>query len=60
MIYSIKKFHLTSIMKNFSKERQNGYAFTTKSVKQHIENNEFVKEIRKKLLEERNKKTFSK
>ena len=60
MIYSIKKFHLTSIMKNFNKERQNGYAFTTKSVKQHIENNEFVKEIRKKLLEERNKKTFSK
>jgi len=60
MIYSINNFHLTSIMKNFSKERQNGYAFTTKSVKQHIENNEFVKEIRKKLLEERNKKTFSK
>jgi len=45
MIYSINNFHLTSIMKNFSKERQNGYAFTTKSVKQHIENNEFVKEL---------------
>ena len=47
-------------MKNFSKERQNGYAFTSKSVKQHIENNEFVKKISKKLLEERNNKTFSK
>ena len=47
-------------MKNFSKERQNGYAFTSKSVKQYIENNEFIKEIRKKLVEERIKKTFSK
>ena len=47
-------------MKNFSKERQNGYAFPSKSVKQHIENNEFIKQIRKKLLEERLKKTFSK
>lgn len=60
MDYSIKKFHYILIMKNFSKERQNGYAFTTKSVKQHIDNNEFVKKIRTKLLEERNKKTFSK
>ena len=47
-------------MKNFSKERQNGYIFTSKTVKQHIENNEFIKEIRKKLVEERTKKTFSK
>ncbi len=47
-------------MKNFSKEKQNGYAFTSKSVKKHIENNEFIKEIRKKLIEERIKKTFSK
>lgn len=47
-------------MKNFSKKKQNGYAFTSKSVKKHIENNEFIKEIRKKLLEERIKKTFSK
>jgi len=47
-------------MKDFSKERQNGYAFTSKSVKQYIENNEFIKEIRKKLVEDRIKKTFSK
>ena len=60
MDYTIKKYQYILIMKNFSKERKNGYAFTSKSVKQHIENNEFVKEIRKKLLEERNKKTFSK
>ena len=55
-----KKFRYLLIMKNYSKERQNGYAFTSKSVKQHIENNEFIKGIRKKLLEERIKKTFSK
>jgi len=47
-------------MKDYRKERQNGYAFSSKSVKQNIENNEFIKEIRKKLLEERIKKTFSK
>jgi hypothetical protein len=47
-------------MKNFSKEGRNGYAFASKSVKQHIEDNEFIKEIRRKLLEERMKKTFSK
>ena len=60
MDYSIKKFQYILIMKNYSKEKQNGYAFTSKSVKQHIENNQFVKAIRKKLLEERIKKTFSK
>jgi len=48
-------------MKNFSKtEKQNGYAFTSKSVKQHIENNEYIKEIRKKIMQERIKKTISK
>ncbi len=47
-------------MKNYSKERKNGYAFSSKSIKQHIEHNEFIKVIRKKLLEERSKKTFSK
>jgi len=60
MDYSIKKTPKHRIMKNFSKEKQNGYAFTSKSVKEHIENNEFIKAIRKKLLEERIKKTFSK
>lgn len=60
-IIVLKKYQYILIMKNFSKtEKQNGYAFTSKSVKQHIENNEFIKEIRKKLLEERIKKTFSK
>ena len=47
-------------MKNFSKERQNGYTFTSKTVKQHIENNEFIKEIRKKLVEDSINKTNSK
>ncbi len=60
-IIASKKFKNSLIMKNFSKtEKQNGYAFTSKSVKQHIENNEFIKNIRKKLLEERIKKTFPK
>jgi len=40
-------------MKNYSKERQNGYAFSSKSIKQHIERNEFIKVIRKKLIEKR-------
>jgi len=59
-IITLKKFQNTATMKNFSKEKQNGYAFTSKTLKQHIENNEFVKAIRKKLVEERIKKTFSK
>jgi len=59
-IIAVKKFQNTVTMKNYSKEKQNGYAFTSKSLKQHIENNEFIKAIRKKLLEERIKKTFSK
>ncbi|GAG83139.1 unnamed protein product, partial [marine sediment metagenome] len=37
----------------------NGYTYTNKSVKNNIENNEFVKNVRKKIMEERSKKTSS-
>ena len=47
-------------MRDNNKGKQNGYAYTNNSVKQRIENNEFVREIRKKLMQERIKKTFSK
>jgi len=40
-------------MRDNNKGKQNGYAYTNNSVKQRIENNEFVKEIRKKLMQER-------
>ena len=47
-------------MQENNKGKQNGYAYTSNSVKQRIENNEFIKKIRKKLIQERIKKTFSK
>ena len=47
-------------MREYNNGKQNGYAYTDKSVKQRIENNEFIKNIRKKLIEERIKKTISK
>lgn len=47
-------------MREYNKGKQNGYAYTSNSVKQRIENNEFIKKIRKKLMQERIKKTFSK
>ena len=47
-------------MRDNKKGKQNGYTYTNKSVKTRIEKNEFVKNVRKKLLEERTKKTFSK
>ncbi|MFX0010623.1 MAG: hypothetical protein ACFE9R_09930 [Candidatus Hermodarchaeota archaeon] len=42
-----------------NKGKHNGYAYTNKSVKNNIENNEFVKDVRKKLMQQRLKKTFS-
>jgi hypothetical protein len=39
--------------------KQNGYSYTTKSLRKSIENNEFVKSVRKKLMQEKFKKTFS-
>jgi hypothetical protein len=47
-------------MRDNNKGKQNGYSYTSNSVKKRIENNEFIKEIRKKLIQERLKKTFSK
>ncbi|MBA7649111.1 hypothetical protein ES703_56905 [subsurface metagenome] len=48
-------------MRDYNKGKQNGYdAYTSNSVKQRIENNEFIKKIRKKLMQERIKKSFSK
>ncbi len=46
-------------MKDNKKGKQNGYTYTNKSVKTRIENNEFVKTVRKKLMEERVKKPSS-
>jgi hypothetical protein len=46
-------------MRNKNKEKQNGYTYTNISVKRRIDNNEFVKSIRKQLITERIKKTFS-
>jgi uncharacterized protein YaiI (UPF0178 family) len=47
-------------MRDYNKGKQNGYSYTSNSIKQRIENNEFIKEIRKKLMQGRIKKTFSK
>ena len=44
-------------MKGNKKAKQNGYAYTNQSVKTRIDNNEFVKNIRKRLMEERIKKS---
>ena len=46
-------------MRDNKKGKQNGYAYTNQSVKTRIENNEFVKNVRKKLIEERLKKPSS-
>ena len=46
-------------MRDNKKEKQNGYTYTNQSVKTRINNNEFVKTIRKKLMEERSKKHSS-
>jgi len=40
--------------------RKNGYSYSNKSLKKNIENNEFVKTIRKKLMQEKLKKNFFK
>jgi len=36
--------------------KRNGYTYTNKAIRQNIEKNEFVKKIRKKLMEEKLKK----
>ena len=46
-------------MGNNNKEKQNGYSYTSNSVKNCIDNNEFVKNIRKRLISKRIKKSFS-
>ena len=43
-------------MRDNKKGKQNGYSYTNQSVKTRIDNNEFIKNIRKKLLEGRVKK----
>ena len=54
-----KKLVVFSLMRSTKKEKQNGYTYTNQSVKTRINNNEFVKTIRKKLMEERSKKHSS-
>ncbi len=46
-------------MRENKKEKQNGYTYTNQSVKGRIDNNEFVQNVRKKLIEERLKKPSS-
>jgi hypothetical protein len=43
-------------MRENKKTKQNGYSYTNQSVKTRIDNNEFVKNVRKKLMEGRLKK----
>ncbi len=43
-------------MRDNKKGKQNGYTYTNQSVKTRIDNNEFVKNVRKKLMEGRLKK----
>ena len=54
-----KKLVVFSLMRDNKKGKQNGYTYTNQSVKTRINNNEFVKTIRKKLMEERSKKHSS-
>jgi len=54
-----KKLVVISLMRSTKKEKQNGYTYTNQSLKTRINNNEFVKTIRKKLMEERSKKHSS-
>jgi hypothetical protein len=44
------------IMGIYHNERQNGYNYSNGSLKEKIENNKYVKSVRKKLVEERLKK----
>jgi hypothetical protein len=44
------------IMGIYHNERQNGYCYSNDCLKEKIENNKFVKSVRKKLVEERLKK----
>jgi hypothetical protein len=46
-------------MRNNNKGKQNGYTYTNISMKRCIDNNEFVKNIRKRLIAKRIKKSFS-
>ena len=46
-------------MRDNKKGKQNGYTYTNQSVKTRIDNNEFVKNVRKKLMEGRLKKPSS-
>jgi len=54
-----KKLVVFSLMRDNKKGKQNGYTYTNQSVKIRIDNNEFVKNVRKKLMEGRLKKPSS-
>lgn len=47
-------------MDSYKNGKRNGFNYTDKSAKQNIEHNEVVKNIRKKLVEEKFKKKFQK
>ncbi|MFX1498431.1 MAG: hypothetical protein ACFFBH_12970 [Promethearchaeota archaeon] len=45
-------------MNLYKNGNRNGFNYTNNSAKQNIANNEFIKKIRKKLMEEKLKKKF--
>ncbi|MHA1105734.1 MAG: hypothetical protein ACTSPN_08440 [Promethearchaeota archaeon] len=46
-------------MGNYNYVRRNGYAYTSKTIKESIEKNEFVKNVRAKLMKEKFKGKFT-
>jgi hypothetical protein len=46
-------------MGNYNYVRKNGYTYSSKTIKQNIDNNEFVKKVRAKLMKEKFKIDFS-
>jgi uncharacterized protein YaiI (UPF0178 family) len=46
-------------MGNYNYVRKNGYTYTSKTIKENIEKNEFVKTVRAKLMKEKYKGKFS-
>jgi len=46
-------------MGNYNYVRKNGYTYTSRTIKESIEKNEFVKNVRTKLMKEKYKAKFS-
>ena len=46
-------------MGNYNYTRKNGYNYSSKTIKDNIEKNEFVKNVRAKLMKDKFKEKFS-